>query len=111
MKLRSEISRRWRERNPGYFKTEKFKLSKLSGSLKYKYGITLEQKREMFDKQSGLCPICLLALPDVVSGNCCVDHDHKTEAVRGLVHKACNLWIGYVEKHGFEVFDRIKSYL
>jgi Recombination endonuclease VII len=107
----TERCKRWRDKNPEYFKTEKFKRAKLNDSLKYKYGITLEEKEKLFHKQHGLCPICFLALPSFLSGNCCVDHDHETLRVRGLVHKACNLWIGFVEKHGQVVFDRIKNYL
>lgn len=111
MKHRSEILKRWRDKHPEYFQTEKFKLAKLNGSLKYKYGITLAQKEKMFHDQGGLCPICVLPLPTFLSANCCVDHDHETLRVRGLVHKACNLWIGFVEKHSMAVFGRIKDYL
>jgi hypothetical protein len=111
MKTASEKCKRWRERHPEYFKTEAFKLARLNGALKYKYGITLEEKREFYEKQKGLCTVCLLPLPHVLSDGCCVDHDHTTERVRGLTHKACNVWVGFIEKHGREVLDRIKSYL
>jgi hypothetical protein len=111
MKPDSEKTKRWRLRHPEYFKTERFKKAKLNNSLKYLYGITLEDKEKLFHKQHGLCPICLLPLPNFLSGQCCVDHDHKTGIVRGLVHKACNLWIGFVEKHGPVAIDRIKAYL
>jgi Recombination endonuclease VII len=107
----TERAKRWRLRNPEYFKTAKFKLAKLNGSLKYKYGITLEEKRILFEKQNGICLICLLPLPNYLLDGCCVDHDHETDIVRGLLHKHCNAFLGFVEKHGMNVLDRIKSYL
>ena|ERR1700685_1344065 len=103
--------KRWRDKHPEYFKTEKFKREKLNNSLKYKYGITLKEKEELFHKQHGICPICLLPLPNFMLSGCCVDHEHDTDIVRGLLHKHCNAWLGFVEKHGLEVFDRIKNYL
>jgi hypothetical protein len=107
----TERCKRWRDKHPEYFKTEKFELEKLNNSLKYKYGISLEEKEGLFHKQHGLCPICLEALPTLLSPNCAVDHDHETERVRGLVHKHCNLFIAYYEKHGKVLFDRLRAYL
>jgi hypothetical protein len=63
-------------------------------SLKQKFGITPKQYNEMFIKQNGCCAICKkpqiefkLALA--------VDHDHKTNEIRGLLCGNCNRLLGY----------------
>jgi Recombination endonuclease VII len=57
-----------------------------------KYGITLEEKRKMYDDQLGLCKMCNLAM--FTASDCNVDHDHRTKRIRGLIHRHCNLLIG-----------------
>lgn len=58
------------------------------------YGITFAQYLKMYKFQQGLCPICMK--PIYSFGNsegkrsACVEHDHKTKRVRGLVCHVCN---------------------
>ena len=60
--------------------------------LKHKYGITLEDYREMRDQQNGCCAICN---QDCKSGKrLAVDHCHDTGVVRGLLCFGCNSAIG-----------------
>lgn len=70
---------------------------------KKKYGITLEQYEELFVKQGGVCAIC--GQPEikrqarkkngkVIDDSLCVDHDHKTGIIRGLLCYRCNTGIG-----------------
>jgi Recombination endonuclease VII len=57
--------------------------------LKRKFGITLDQYKEMFEKQNGLCAIC--NKEEKVNGrSLAVDHNHKTGKVRGLLCNKCN---------------------
>lgn len=58
--------------------------------LKDVYGITLEEYLDIHAKQSGRCAICR----DVVE-LLCVDHDHRTGLIRGLLCRACNLGLGH----------------
>jgi len=46
-------------------------------------------KQELYDKQGGVCPLCLEALPKEL-GKSALDHDHLTGECRGLLHMACN---------------------
>lgn len=62
-------------------------------SLKYKYGISMEQYNEMFEAQNGLCKICDYKFGQKPS-DCYVDHDHKTKEVRGLLCQHCNTGLG-----------------
>lgn len=57
--------------------------------LRTKYGITLAEWLEMVARVNGRCEIC---------GNAdealCVDHDHETGRVRGVLCRSCNRAIG-----------------
>lgn len=56
--------------------------------LKHKFGITLEQKRQMWRDQDGKCFLCFKEL--IESKDCNVDHDHETGTVRRLLCRNCN---------------------
>jgi hypothetical protein len=60
--------------------------------LVWKYGITLAQKTEMFQRQSGKCATCPFVFESVSSAH--VDHCHTTGKVRGLLCSSCNLVAG-----------------
>ena len=79
--------------------------------LKRVYGLSGEQYEEMVRRQKGLCKICGQA-PD--KRGLCVDHDHITGDVRGLLCIRCNLLLGFVESDGkpiAEMIDDINKYL
>ena len=50
--------------------------------LRRKYGLTLTELRKMAERQGNRCPICLRSFADVAM---CVDHDHETGRIRGLL--------------------------
>lgn len=60
--------------------------------LQNRYGITVEQYKEMFEKQGGLCAIC--GKPEQIHANLSVDHCHISGKVRGLLCTNCNRAIG-----------------
>jgi hypothetical protein len=66
--------------------------------LKRQYGMTPEDYEQMFDEQQGLCALCLRpetdTYPNGVVKRLCVDHDHETGRVRGLLCRACNVGMG-----------------
>ena len=60
------------------------------------YGITEEQYNEVLVKQGGKCAVCGEDNLDI-RGNpshLCVDHDHATGKIRGLLCKHCNIAAG-----------------
>jgi hypothetical protein len=82
---RREYVRAWAHANPG---------KKLEHVLKHKFGLTLERYEELRAKQKNRCAICRKTEP---GGNCkrwCVDHDHRTGEIRGLLCLQCNTGIG-----------------
>lgn len=72
-----------------YNKTGKAK----SGALKYLYGITSEQYNQMFLQQEGCCAICGKHQSEFKRA-LCVDHNHETGEIRGLLCSKCNLGLG-----------------
>lgn len=60
--------------------------------LQNKYGISLDEYDRLLEKQNYTCDIC--NKPQVVSKRMCVDHDHDTGKVRGLLCHHCNTGLG-----------------
>lgn len=78
--------------------------------LLQKFGITLEQYKDMLTEQNGLCKIC--GNPEIIEGRgLAVDHNHVTGKVRGLLCFKCNVTIGHIEKTGIEVLYKMLAYL
>ena len=61
--------------------------------LKRVYGIDLDQYHSMLTKQGGSCKICGTTDPSCGRTYFCVDHDHKTGKVRGILCNDCNTGI------------------
>lgn len=64
-----------------------------NGHLRRKYGLSTEAFAILLIKQNGGCAIC--GTTDWGSDSSpCVDHDHTTGEVRGLLCRKCNVGIG-----------------
>ena len=72
--------------------------------LKYEYGITLDDYNKMFNEQKGKCSICQKHKNEL-NKKLYVDHDHKTNKVRGLLCKNCNVALGFYEKYDTNKFE------
>lgn len=75
---------------------ERYKTKRWEKLLK-QYGVTREQYEEMEEAQGKQCAICGRQETATYKGVTCrlvVDHDHKTNKVRGLLCRSCNLAIG-----------------
>ncbi len=62
----------------------------------HRYGITLKEVRAMYTTQNKLCPICggKMKFGGNRNNSAHVDHDHKTQVVRGVICAACNRLLG-----------------
>ena len=71
---------------------------KLSRDFVKKYGMDYDEYDRMFSEQQGCCAICKSSDPKGRwIGNTralCVDHDHTTGQVRGLLCNTCNQGLG-----------------
>ena len=64
--------------------------------LKQTFGITLDDYNRLLKKQKGVCAIC--KGPPNRQGSYTVDHDHKTDALRGLLCHRCNAALGLLRE-------------
>jgi len=78
-------------------------------AYKIRYGITLEQYNQMFEKQKGKCAICKRHQKDLTT-TLCVDHNHKTKQVRGLLCVTCNTDVSVVENRLKEMLRYLNKY-
>ena len=65
-----------------------------SEKLWTKYRITSRDYDELCVAQNYVCAIC--CRPAVGGKSLCVDHDHSTGKVRGLLCNNCNMAVGYL---------------
>jgi hypothetical protein len=75
---------------------EKYANSMRKFFYKRDYNITIEEYNEMFDDQKGCCKICGRHQSEFKQ-RLCVDHDHKTGKIRGLLCHTCNRFLGYID--------------
>lgn len=80
--------------NKEYWKNNK---EKCSGRMRFwLYGITPEDYDKLYRQQNGCCALCGRHQSDLTK-TLCIDHDHKTGIVRGLLCLSCNRGVGYLQ--------------
>ena len=74
----------WRKKHPEYVVNIK---------LKTRYGITLQEKNKMLERQKGCCAICKRH-HSLFKRRLDIDHDHRTGKIRSLLCNSCNRQLG-----------------
>ena len=92
---------------------EKHHLKNFKNSILKKYNLSVENYNIMLSNQNNQCAICKKTFSsDRSKSNLnflpCVDHCHRTNEVRGLLCRMCNLTLGYIESG---LFEKAKQYL
>ncbi len=59
------------------------------------YGLSPASFDDLLSRQDGRCAMCRKDLPD--RSKICVDHDHDTGKIRGLLCYGCNMALGFYE--------------
>jgi Autographiviridae endonuclease VII len=62
--------------------------------LRKNYGMNELAYELRFKQQRGKCAICKNTTP---KRRLCVDHDHRTQEIRGLLCTACNRGLGFFQ--------------
>jgi len=97
LKEKNEHRKQWRKNNPDKVRSYWRRYRKLhpnmnkNAKLKQQYGITLDEKYKMYEEQKGLCKI---SKEPMKFEEACVDHDHVTGKVRGLILDRYNMALG-----------------
>ena len=73
---------------------EQFSTNMRDNWLKTGYGITDDEYFDLLITQEGKCAICGTKDPGRGNSYFCIDHNHKTGAIRGLLCLTCNAGIG-----------------
>lgn len=76
-----------KKKDPDYYR---------NSMLKNKYGITLEQFKQMSTRQDHKCALCFFPASKMRHKALCVDHCHETGRVRGLLCHPCNTLLGRI---------------
>ena len=64
----------------------------------YRYGLTVEAFEQLLARQGGRCAICRTDTPSGAKGvGWCVDHDHVTGQLRGILCGSCNSGLGMLQ--------------
>jgi hypothetical protein len=73
------------------------------------YGLDENQLSDLYEKSEGKCEIC--GIPETkVRGSLCIDHDHASGVVRGLLCRNCNSGMGKLGD-SVDMLNRAIAYL
>lgn len=100
-----ESSKKWRRANP-----EKAQESYRKSHLKNHYNLTMDEYNSLAEKQRGKCAICGKLKQQHRRKHLCIDHNHCTGQIRGLLCTKCNLIVGVVEENPL-IFRKVTAYL
>lgn len=108
---RKQESKDWYAQNKDRKKeiSQKYRHIKKDKDLQSTYGIDLATYYKMLDEQNHQCKICS-AHQDTLKRAMCVDHDHATGKVRGLLCDTCNRSLGLL-KDNVDTMLRAVKYL
>lgn len=96
----------WQRNNP-----ERAKESAHFRNIKKRYGITKEEYNKMLKQQNYKCAICGAETANRnVNYSFCVDHNHTTGEVRGLLCSNCNRALGLLQDNP-EILRKAAKYL
>ena len=121
-KYKREYQRLWRQLHPNYHRDSMRAYTKtypghqreckkiwnqkhaqyiVDCQLKRRHGITLREYNKMFKSQKGRCLICDRHQRQF-KFRLCVDHDHETGKIRGLLCNGCNRGLGIYQTRKYK---------
>ena len=94
------------ERRRKWYKDNKWCIK--ANNLKWNYNLTLEEYNTLNENQNGICAICENKCS--TGRSLAVDHNHKTNKIRGLLCSNCNSGLGSF-KESIKFLDKAIEYL
>jgi cytochrome b involved in lipid metabolism len=122
---RNDHNKGWRANNPDkikvlnerhtqtrkeYYSKPDIKLKYRKASIKKQFGIEYDVYEFLDEKQGGVCAICKTDEKSVRNKHLCIDHDHSTGKIRGLLCSNCNRGLGLL-KDSEEILKSAIQYL
>lgn len=106
-----DYMREWRAKNKDkckeYLERRKkkpyYKKYKIRNHLKSKYGLTEDGLHALKEDQGHRCKICGQEKTGTWASGLVVDHCHESGVVRGLLCTACNVRLGWYERHALDI--------
>ena len=91
-------------------RTEVGRASARNRHILKKYGLTYDEMLQILGGQGGKCSICdtEIVLGGRTDNSACVDHDHKTGKIRGLLCNNCNRGLGMFKDNRKRLENAIK---
>lgn len=101
--VEKEKRREFRRKNPEKMKDQ---------DLRKNYGLSLDKYNKIFSIQKGCCVICGKHQSEL-NRALCVDHNHITNSIRGLLCPKCNVGIGMlcVDENETELLKQAIKYI
>jgi hypothetical protein len=86
-----------KENRKAFYNSEKGIISSRKAHLKRMFNITLDDYNKLSDSQNHKCAICKQEEIYYRNKVLCVDHDHNTGEIRGLLCNTCNRALGLLK--------------
>jgi len=86
-----------------YYSTRRGSRSRKNSKLKREYGITIEEYDKIVRIQKKRCKICGSEVEILY-----IDHNHKTDEIRGLLCHNCNISLGLLKDNPMILYNCIK---
>lgn len=93
-----------------YQKTKTAKIRQKHAMLKYRYSLTKEEYDNLLKIQNNKCPICNIEIIQE-KGKYAIDHNHKTNKVRGILCNRCNFIVGILECNDDDIIKNSYKYI
>jgi hypothetical protein len=78
--------------------------------LRSKYKLSDDDLDVLFDQADGCCEICGVAFGEEARTRAVIDHDHRTDRVRGVLCGNCNTGLGFV-RDSTKILFRLADYV
>lgn len=79
-------------------------------NIKRRYGLTIEEYDRLLKAQNNKCAICGNTNDNKKPKKLCIDHNHKTGKIRGLLCDKCNTTLGRINDD-ISILSAMISYL
>jgi hypothetical protein len=114
---RKKYMRKWREKNHGKYlawtrehhrkNRDKYRAYTRAARYKKLYGITIDERESMIEKQNYMCLICGHNFKSQRHAH--LDHCHTTGRLRGILCSKCNGNLGWFEMYSTNIHSYLET--